>query len=620
MLSSTPTIEYLNQIHCVDSSPASKFQDWSAFLQEPELLQQYLPPKAAPACHPNEMKEAYKATLIGNFHTSPEPLRKRALEDANICSESRTLTASSHTSCDSDIPPRKRSRTDHPSTKPLPERHARKQNFACDLCRKLKIKCVFNPGKEKCERCERGDVECLDGSLMRAAAAAARAQQGLKKRKKRPMDSEGASSDPEPMNFTTKRIQTRTIADIFQDVVEEPKSEIQIGSTVQVKKSTQHHYKAKESVVTRVVCKVVAVYLDGSESDPIPINLVRLSEKQMNNFQTTDPTPDRNTNPCPSGDGFEWNAMNAQLSISSPQESNNKDHALSMPAITNQQSQSPAPLLQGSLSGSTISTLDYPLPSPPLSMLSSEHASQALNVHNNITLNGPSAQLMNQKRLTDPNQNMGPPTLTINTALASDSILHQPIDSTITTPSTAFNPHVVFPSSQSTSPNQNRTHGFETISPYELPNGSYDPQNYHRTVSGSEDGRLSDGFSRASFDTASSPTGTSHSYRPSTPVVSKSQSLSSSTMSNLIPDNSAALFAKLQELLTNALNQDTNNNLPNGFSTSIETPNSIDMAQSVLRQFLNENEALTQSTIPYVQNLGNHNGYNNEFNVSNPWF
>lgn len=80
--------------------------------------------------------------------------------------------------------------------------------------------------------------------------------------------------------------QTRAFADTFQEVIDEPKSEIQVGSLVQVKKSTQHHYKAKESVVTRMVCKVVAVYLDGSESNPIPINLVRLSEKQKKSNPT----------------------------------------------------------------------------------------------------------------------------------------------------------------------------------------------------------------------------------------------------------------------------------------------------------------------------------------------
>ncbi|KAH9810819.1 hypothetical protein DFH28DRAFT_1131651 [Melampsora americana] len=619
MLSSTPTIDYLNQIHCLDSSPTSKFQDWSALLQEPELLSQYIQPKTASVCHPHDMKERYNTSLISNFHLSPQPLRKRSLESENICSEPLALAASSHASCDSEVPRRKKSRTDHPSPKPLPERHARKQNFACDLCRKLKIKCVFNPGKEKCERCERCDAECLDGSLMRAAAAAARAQQGSKKRKKRSMDLEGASSDPEPMHFTTKRIQTRTTAGIFQDVVDEPKSEIQIGSTVQVKKSTQHHYKAKESVVTRVVCKVVAVYLDGSESDPIPINLVRLSEKQKTNLQTTEPISEHLHDSFPPVAGSTWDAMSTQLSFSQPKETSD-DHVLQLPAITNQSSQSPVSLAQGSLSGGTIATLDYPLPSPPLSMLSPEHASQALNVNNDLPPNGHSGQSMTQKHLIDPKQTMGPPPLTINTALASDYFLNQPINSTIATPSSAFNPPMLCPSSQSTSPNQETTYGFGPMFSHELPNDSYNPPNHTNTSLTESHGRLFDGFSRASFDTASSPTPTSHSYRPSTPVGSQPPTLPSSTISNPVPDNSVAIFAKLQEILNNALNQNTSNNFPTEFSSPIDSSTSIDTAQSVLRQFLNENGALTQSTIPVVQNLGNQSGYNNEFNDSNQWF
>ncbi|KAH9447523.1 hypothetical protein Pst134EB_021540 [Puccinia striiformis f. sp. tritici] len=157
----------------------------------------------------------------------------------------------------------------------LPERFERKQNFACETCRKLKIRCVLSLGKSRCSRCEKSNSECLDTSSQRVAAAAARARQGLRKRRKKSPEAEAELSNSGPAVLKTKKIRTQTFPDVYQEVVDDSQPHVQLGSIVQVKAEGKNEYGLRHRRVVGVICNVVAVYLDGQEGTPIPCSLIK---------------------------------------------------------------------------------------------------------------------------------------------------------------------------------------------------------------------------------------------------------------------------------------------------------------------------------------------------------
>ncbi|KAG0142214.1 hypothetical protein CROQUDRAFT_97818 [Cronartium quercuum f. sp. fusiforme G11] len=619
--SSSPMIDFLNQVRPVESSPTAKFQSWPALLQTPEPFAQH-PSTALESAffHYDLNSQEYVASSLSNFQLPSNAQRKRSLDDAGICAEPHTPPTATHSSTSDSGAKRKKSRSEHSSPRPLPERHARKQNFACeniildvshfrtfpigkylDLCRKLKIKCVFSPGKEKCERCERGDVECLDGSSMRAAAAAIRAQQGLKKRRKRSLDSEKVNSDPEPLLISTKRIQTRSTPDVFQEVLDEPKS-IGIGSVVQVKKSTQHHYMAKESVVTRVVCKVVAVYLDGSESDAIPVNLVRISEKQKNNMRVTELNPDHSVYDFSKASGGEWKGISQLPSVDyNPSE-------MLLPTGSHSK------VVEDGIVN--ISTSNYPPSSAPLSLIPPV---PNFNPSQESGLQMTGRSVLDSKGLVDPLQTMRLPALSIDTSLTSTPFM---VESATNTPNTTFNSSTMCHTPLLITPTHDIPYG-DMMCSQSMENFQLNtlPQTQNGTING-ENEKLGGEFVFTTSDTVKSQTETCQSQQSSSPSNLTFENLSNLFDSNRISNNSPDLLEKLQDFLNHFLIQKSFDQFNSTLQSIKSTDKNIQEEDELSQVIMNESKSLTTSSMitPMTHNFDViKTGYSYENFDSNNW-